>query len=316
MDVEAILSRAAQLRILVVGDFFLDRYLWVDGALEETSLETGRRAHQVARVTLSPGGAGNVVANLRALGVGRVDMLGVVGDDGDGFALRRLLDDGKADGLLVTGRFTSTYIKPMAGDGIEMERLDVRTRAPLDLTVEGRVVAALQSHMDDPPDGCLIVDQLAEHGLITPRILDAVQALSTRCRTLVDSRTRITSFAGAHLKPNRTEAARALGPAAPEAHARRLADRSGRDAFVTLAEDGIAACAPGQRAIVVPALAIDRPDPVGAGDTAAASLLAALCAGADAEEAARFAVRCCAVTVGKRGTTGTASPDEIRRIRG
>ena len=35
------------LRIAVVGDFFLDKYLVVDPAFAEVSLETGKTAHQV-----------------------------------------------------------------------------------------------------------------------------------------------------------------------------------------------------------------------------------------------------------------------------
>ena len=52
---QALLERCAQLTVLVVGDSFLDKYLHIDGALAEPSLETGLVAHQVVRVTCSPG---------------------------------------------------------------------------------------------------------------------------------------------------------------------------------------------------------------------------------------------------------------------
>ena len=60
--IEAILQRTPRLTIGVVGDFFLDRYLDLDGSLTEPSLETGLDAYQVARqfyalaVTLVPAG--------------------------------------------------------------------------------------------------------------------------------------------------------------------------------------------------------------------------------------------------------------------
>ena len=55
---QALLERCAELTVLVVGDFFLDKYLRIDEALAEPSLETGLVAHQVVRVTCSPGAAG------------------------------------------------------------------------------------------------------------------------------------------------------------------------------------------------------------------------------------------------------------------
>ena len=77
----SLLSKFPALTLLVVGDFFLDYYLEIDAHLAETSLETGLEAHQVVRVRFSPGAAGTVTSNLRALGV-NVLALGVLGDDG------------------------------------------------------------------------------------------------------------------------------------------------------------------------------------------------------------------------------------------
>ena len=57
----------SEIRLAVAGDFFLDKYLEVDPALAEVSLETGKAANQVVRVRHSPGAAGNVVNNIAAL---------------------------------------------------------------------------------------------------------------------------------------------------------------------------------------------------------------------------------------------------------
>ena len=43
----------------MVGDFCLDRYLEIDPALAETSLETGLPVHNVVRVRSQPGGGGH-----------------------------------------------------------------------------------------------------------------------------------------------------------------------------------------------------------------------------------------------------------------
>src|SRR5256885_2937929 len=97
-----LLERFASLRIAVVGDFFLDKYLITDPALSEPSIETGLEARQVVEVRCSPGAAGTVTNNLSALGVGHIRALGVIGEDGEGFELIKGLNrSGVAtDGLI------------------------------------------------------------------------------------------------------------------------------------------------------------------------------------------------------------------------
>ncbi len=58
----------------------------------ETSLETGLPVFNVVRVRAQPGGAGTVVNNLAALGIGQIIPLGFAGDDGEGFELVRALE--------------------------------------------------------------------------------------------------------------------------------------------------------------------------------------------------------------------------------
>ena len=147
---DLILAQAAQKTILVVGDFFLDKHLIIDQALAEPSPETGLDAHQVVEVRTSPGAAGTVTNNLRALGV-EVTAVGVVGDDGEGFDLLRGLDATgvDVDGLVIRAdRFTPTYTRPMlrvrGGALRELNRLDIKNRGPLPREAEDRVIRALR----------------------------------------------------------------------------------------------------------------------------------------------------------------------------
>src|SRR5438046_8377181 len=89
--IEQVLDRLPRLTVGVVGDLFLDRYLDLDAALTEPSVETGLDAYQVARVRSYPGAAGTVINNLVALGVGRVCPIAVIGDDAVGYELRQAL---------------------------------------------------------------------------------------------------------------------------------------------------------------------------------------------------------------------------------
>ena len=81
----AIAKRYSDLRIAVLGDFCLDRYLEIDPSKQETSLETGLPVHNVVNVRAQAGGAGTIVNNLVALGVGTILPVGLVGEDGEGF---------------------------------------------------------------------------------------------------------------------------------------------------------------------------------------------------------------------------------------
>ena len=66
-----ITGRYPSLRLALVGDFCLDRYLEIDPTREEISIETGLPVRNVVRVRSQPGGAGTILNNLVALGVGQ-----------------------------------------------------------------------------------------------------------------------------------------------------------------------------------------------------------------------------------------------------
>src|ERR1051325_3395732 len=89
--IDTILTSIPQRTVGVLGDLFLDRYLEIDAALTEPSIETGLDAYQVVRVRPSPGAAGTVINNLVALGAGEVIPIAVIGDDGEGYELRQAL---------------------------------------------------------------------------------------------------------------------------------------------------------------------------------------------------------------------------------
>src|SRR3989442_14044269 len=92
-DVDSLLASLPKVRIGVLGDLFCDRYLDIDATLTEPSIETGLDAYQVVRVRSVPGAAGTIVNNLVALGVGRVTLASVLGDEGEGYELRQALAD-------------------------------------------------------------------------------------------------------------------------------------------------------------------------------------------------------------------------------
>lgn len=324
----AILEGFPALRVLVLGDFFLDKYLEIERALSETSLETGLEAYQVTAVHPSPGAAGTVVSNLRALGA-RVLCLGVCGDTGEGYELQRSLAAIGADVSLLLVRpdlLTPTYTKPMMrepdGRVHELQRLDIKNRTPLPPDVEEGILARLREAM--PGVDAVIVSEYVQErncGAVTDRVRQAVAELGRAHPGKVftaDSRTRIELYRNVAIKSNLSEVRRAFhlaeGEASPEALSRAVGEfarQNGRPAFVTLGPQGMIVC-DGERATAVPTVHTEGPiDPVGAGDSALAGITLALATGAGPEEAALVGNLAAAVTIRKIGTTGTASPEEV-----
>ena len=316
-------------RVLVVGDYFLDKYLDIDRALGEVSLETGLEAHQVVAVRTSPGAAGTVVSNLRALRVG-VIALGVIGDDGEGYELLRGLTERQVDvgHLLQTrARSTPTYTKPMMhetnGTVHELSRLDIKNRSPLPSELEDELIARLR-RVVPLASGVIIADQVPERncGAITDRVRDAlIESANANPQVVMvaDSRERIGEYRWMLLKPNESEAVRAVhsgyeGPITlddAEAAGQALSDRSDRPVFVTVGERGTLLCAEGgcHRIPAVPVTG--EIDIVGAGDSNLAGIVSGLCCGATADEAALLGNLVASVTIKCIGTTGTASQDQV-----
>src|SRR5260370_16620377 len=70
--IEKILASIPNRTIGVLGDLFLDRYLDLDAALTEPSIETRLDAYQVVTVRPYPVAPGTVINNLAALAVAHI----------------------------------------------------------------------------------------------------------------------------------------------------------------------------------------------------------------------------------------------------
>ena len=320
---QALLERCAQLTVLVVGDFFLDKYLHIDEALAEPSLETGLVAHQVVQVTCSPGAAGTVAVNLRALSV-RVRALGAVGTDGEGHDLLQALAAHAIDTthlLQVPGLHTPAYYKPMlhsASQARELSRMDIKNRTTLPDAIQTELCGRLHIALQDV-QGVIIADQVAQPdcGVIGSRMraeLTAAAAAHPQLVFAADSRARIGSFLNVLLKPNQHEALAATGRDSQATDLVSLAAAGaelqalcGRPVCITLAERGALLCtASGAQHIAARSIA-GPIDPVGAGDAFMAALTATLCAGANAHEAVELGNLAAFITAAQVGTTGSAS---------
>ncbi|HUS34506.1 MAG TPA: PfkB family carbohydrate kinase [Verrucomicrobiae bacterium] len=327
-----ITQRYASLRVAIVGDFCLDRYFDIDPARQEISIETGLAVHNIVRVRCQPGAAGTILNNLVALGVGRVFPIGICGDDGEGFELRRSLEEraGTDISFFVKSaeRRTFTYTKPLVFEQgkapVELNRLDIKNWTPTPEQLQDEVIAALRN-VATKVDAIILLDQVdvAETGVITGKVLEAVRRVSEANPNLLiiaDSRRGLKGYPKVCLKMNRAELAAMAGHEPREVShivraATHLAAEHGKPVFITLAERGIVGAAPGKEAVHREALNLrGEIDIVGAGDSVTANLTATLAGGAEIDEAVEMAVSASSIVIHQLGTTGTASVPEIESL--
>ena len=328
-----IAARFSGLRVALVGDFCLDRYLEIDPERAEVSIETGLDVLNVANVRSQPGGCGTILNNLSALGVGTVFPVGFAGEDGEGYELMRSL--GQVD-CVELGHFfqtserrTFSYTKPLVIEPgkspRELNRLDFKNWSPTPEPVQERVIESLND-LAKRVDAMVLLEQVdeADTGVLAGGVLDALGEIRRNnpdLLILADSRRGLGQFPSVGLKMNREEFAGLTGETAGLplndlcAAIGRLATERGQAVFVSLSEEGIAGAKPGEAPEYVPCLPLrGEIDIVGAGDAVMANLAMALAAGAEIVEAMRFAMAAASVVVHQLGTTGTASLEEIRRL--
>ena len=313
--VERVLTTIPGKTVGLLGDLFLDRYLDIDPARDEPSVETGLTAYQVVGVRSYPGALGTVLNNLAALGVGRIVPVAAIGDDGEGYELRQALTRIPAvDATHVfaaPGRRTPTYTKPMYGDK-ELNRLDIKNRTPTPAAVEADILARLDA-VWPTVDALIVLDQVSEAdcGVVTARVRDRLAELGDRDPSkfvLADSREQIGKFRNVCIKPNHEEGKRS----------KDLERFTGRQ-FITCGEKGIIVIPPREAyaregaGSLLPAYPVSGPiDICGAGDSCSAGITSAVVSGLTHEQAAAFGNLVASITIQQIGVTGTATPEQVR----
>lgn len=320
MNAAELLAAFPRLRCLVVGDVCLDRWCRYDPALALASAETGIPRIAVVATEVTPGAAGTVANNLAALGAGRVDVLGLVGDDGFGYELRRALAArGVSTELLVATDLapTFTYTKLLNGDtgDEDLPRVDFVNPRPLPPEVDRELTARFERAA--PSYDVIIVSDQAETnhgGVVTTAMRDMViraAAANPEIVVWVDSRRRAEHFRGVIVKPNQEEAEaaslRALGRVDFPALRRHM------DApLLIVTHGGAGAEIVGEDSVQwAAARCVECPvDICGAGDSFSAGAAMALKVSGNPLEAAEFGNLAASITIMKKGT-GTASPEEV-----
>jgi D-beta-D-heptose 7-phosphate kinase/D-beta-D-heptose 1-phosphate adenosyltransferase len=315
----AAVRRLGRASVLVVGDVMLDRYVY--GEVERVSPEAPVAVLSVQRELAMPGGAGNVVRNLGALGAA-VAFVSVVGDDQAGSDLTGLIggQPGVEPWLLVQGGRATTVKTRMVAQGQQLLRVDREDTTPIHAKLAERMLRIARDAMAATS---LTILSDYRKGVIagdTPSRLVAAAKQAGR-PVVVDLRGGdFALYAGADVVlPSRRDLARATGLPVDDdtgvveaAKALRQAHQFGA-VLVTRAEDGMTlVSAEGARHFR--GEAAEAFDVSGAGDTAVGTLGAALASGAKLAIAARLANIAAGIAMGRVGTAVVREQDFLAAL--
>src|SRR3954469_9136299 len=138
-DLAAAVRRLARTNVLVIGDVMLDRYPY--GEVRRISQEAPVPILAIEREVALPGGAGNVVRNLTALGAATA-FISVVGDDQAGSDLTGLIggQPNVEPWLMVQGSRTTTLKTRLIAAGQHLLRADREQTDPIHPKLAERMV--------------------------------------------------------------------------------------------------------------------------------------------------------------------------------
>lgn len=318
-----LVERFTHSRVVLVGDFMLDRYLW--GNAERLSPEAPVPVLHFQREEFRLGGAGGVAANLSVLGA-RVKAFGVLGDDAMGQTLRSMLEkDHSADtaGLLsVASRPTicKTRLVGLAQHRHpqQMLRIDFEDPSQLEREFQVKIVAAINAAL---PDADMLCIEDYNKGTLTPEVCRVVIAAARQrgVPVLIDpaNLSDYSQYANATcLKLNRVETERATGLPVEtqeqfDAAATWLIDRLQLDSVViTLDKRGAYLATQNGERRWLQTRARQVYDVTGAGDMVLATLAVARAAGASWPDAVALANVAGGLEVEKFGSV-PIRPEEI-----
>ncbi len=316
-DLIPVLNGIRDRRVLVVGDLYLDAYIF--GRPARVSREAPIMVLEETRRDERPGGGTAPSLALRELGA-TVWQAGVVGDDGEG---RRLVDLLRLQGVDTSGvvvdasRPTTTKTRLVAEGPYnvfpqQVARSDRQQRRTIDSDIAARLVSII-GDIGPTVDAVLLSDYRS--GVMTPDVIEAARRATSL--STVDSQGALASFTGLSLvKCNQAEAEDFLGHALTTREERQLALTDLRQQLgchllvVTLGPDGAALAIDGEYDEVPSMVRRQVFDVTGAGDTVIAVMTGALAAGADALRALQLSQVAAGIVIGKWGNA-QASYDEI-----
>lgn len=312
--ISSYVKKFKDVRALCVGDIMLDEFVY--GSVKRISPEAPVPVFAPSQTKKMLGGAGNVAANLCALGC-QTSFVGAIGDDDQGKLVREKLTAMGANAKLVVIPNWTTILKTRLISGSNhMMRVDHEEKLVVSPEIHEQFIRDFDVLVQDS-DVVLLSDynKGVLNDISTPELIQICNRYNKP--VLIDPKgTNYEKYRGATLvKPNLKEFTEATGmtfnPTDADFHgqittgAKKLFGAYGiKNLIVTLSEHGmlyVSADAPSD-ILQIPTVAKEVYDVSGAGDTSLATLGASIGANAPIDDAMKLANRASGIVVGKVGT--------------
>lgn len=315
-----LLEQAANCRVLVIGDLMLDEFLW--GRARRIAPEAPVPVVEIERESLRIGGAGNVAANLAALGAQPL-IVGVIGADSAGQRLsQEFTKIGISTDALVTDETRPTTIKTrIIAHSQHVVRADRECKTPVNELVERQLIDKFLALL--PLVQAVVVSDY-DKGVITPSLLKTILPAALAQGVIVCIDPKLKNFAhytpATIVTPNQKEAEEAARVPIEDLVSLELAGRTLRqitqaqNILITKGEGGMSIFTADGEITHIPTVAKEVYDVTGAGDTVVATLALGLALGASPIEAAILANFAAGVVVGKVGTATTTATEVLEAL--
>jgi D-beta-D-heptose 7-phosphate kinase/D-beta-D-heptose 1-phosphate adenosyltransferase len=294
-------------KILVIGDIMLDKY--VSGNVNRISPEAPIPILKYDHQFTVMGGAGNVAANVLALGAEPI-LVGVIGKKDPN---NRLLEDMAAKiELLVaqeSDRLTTVKTRFMAGSH-QMLRLDEESTNPIDDQSKALILLHVERKINSV-DAVILSDY--NKGVLQPDLIAHIIDIATKAGkpVIVDpKRKSFTDYESATvITPNIQETFEATGirvvddESAVKAGNLMLFTTSAKAIIITRSEKGISVIFQDKPPLHLPTKAQEVTDVSGAGDTLVAAFAVMIAEDKNITDAATIANVAAGISVGKLGTS-------------
>ena len=306
VSLQTVLDQLEGRHVLIIGDVILDEYIW--GDVNRISPEAPVPVLEIASETTRTGGAANVAQNIVNLG-GRVDLIGVVGDDDNGKTLIQMLEriGVDASGICIDAdRPTSTKTRVIARTSDtststhqQLVRLDRESQAPVKTAIHERL---LENALNRIPNVDAIVFEDYDKGGVSSRLIESVLRTARQHGKPVVVDPKVENFWNykgvTSITPNHKEAGLAVNQRISDEDSLisvggEILDRLNLEGLlITRGEQGMSLfrrTRDGElRVDHIPTQAQEVFDDTGAGDTVVAVYTLALAAKADMLEAAQL----------------------------
>jgi D-beta-D-heptose 7-phosphate kinase/D-beta-D-heptose 1-phosphate adenosyltransferase len=303
-------------KILVIGDLMVDEFLW--GDVSRISPEAPVPVVSVTKKTRMPGGAGNVVNNLRTLGAD-VYVVGVVGKDTHGRELISMLRKKRlrTDGIIVDDSRMTTLKTRIIAKSQHVVRVDTENTVAVGRRVLNRMISYVKKTL--PSVDALAISDYGK-GVISEELLEYVIPAARKRGIPIVVDPKLHHFFSYRnvtvVTPNEHEASLVCGVALINETSIRnigfkiLSQLDSDYVLITRGLKGMSLFGKDGKVTHIPAQAREVFDVTGAGDTVTSVLTLALSCGADMLSAACLANYAAGIVVGKIGTA-TVTRDEI-----